>query len=173
MAGTDPPFPAVGDMPMPTGFRYKKIYERGKPQHEKTDAFRLRHPSMAVSKRAKIFAPFDALKGFNDAVSAKNELYESRRELSEEDLAELNSRMTALLRLVSGGKRTERKQVQVTVTYFVPCTDINNEAYGVKGQYHTVTGTCVKIDPDRSRSILVDDRRIRFRDIFELKICET
>lgn len=162
----------IGDIPMPTGFRYKKIYDRGKPHHEKTDSFRIRHPSMAVSKRAKIFAPFDALRGFNEAVAAKDELYENRRELSEEDLSDLNDKTALLCRLTSGGKKTERKKVQVSVTYFIPCTDINSDAYGVRGQYHTVTGTCMRIDPDVSRSILIDDRQIRFRDICGIEILE-
>ena len=75
----------IGDFPMPEDFRYKDVYLKGKPQHSKTDPFRLRHPSMDVRKRAKIFAPFDALKGYNEAVAAKNVLYEDKRELNEED----------------------------------------------------------------------------------------
>ena len=56
---------------MPAGFRYKEIFLRGKPFHAQTDAFRIRHPGMDVGKRAKIFAPFNALRGFNEAVAAK------------------------------------------------------------------------------------------------------
>ena len=74
----------IGDFPMPEDFRYKDVYLKGKPQHSKTDPFRLRHPSMDVRKRAKIFAPFNALKGYNEAVAAKNVLYEDKRELNEE-----------------------------------------------------------------------------------------
>ena len=36
----------------------------------RNDSFRLRHPSMDPGKRAKIFAPFDALAGFSDALAA-------------------------------------------------------------------------------------------------------
>ena len=78
----------IGDFPMPEDFRYKDVYLKGKPQHSKTDPFRLRHPSMDVRKRAKIFAPFDALKGFSEAVAAKDVLYEERITLSQEDQEE-------------------------------------------------------------------------------------
>lgn len=56
---------------IPADFRYKHVLEKGKPEHEKTDPFRIRHPVMPVAKRAKIFAPFDALRGFNEAIKAK------------------------------------------------------------------------------------------------------
>ena len=42
-----------------------------------------RHP-MDVGRRAKQFAPFAALKGFEDAVREKEIIYEPRRILSEE-----------------------------------------------------------------------------------------
>ena len=55
----------LGYTPEPKYFKYKEVMEHGKPQHEPFDAFRLKHPSMPLQKRAKIFAPFDALRGFN------------------------------------------------------------------------------------------------------------
>ena len=53
---------------IPSGFRYQKVLEKGRPAHEKTDPFRIRHPAMPCAKRAKIFAPFDALRGFGDMI---------------------------------------------------------------------------------------------------------
>ncbi len=50
-------------------FRYKDVLDRGKPTHEKDDTFSIKHPPMELSKRAKIFSPFDALKGFGDELS--------------------------------------------------------------------------------------------------------
>lgn len=55
----------LGDMPLPKNFKYIKTLEHGKPQHDPFDPFRLKHPGMPLSKRAKIFAPFDALRGFD------------------------------------------------------------------------------------------------------------
>lgn len=158
-----------GSIPMPADFRYKKVLARGKPQHPRTDIFRIRHPSMAVSRRAKIFAPFDALKGFSEAVAAKDELYESRRGLSEEDLAELNRRMNILRRLTLNTRMVRANPVTVSVTYYVPCKDVNSDSFGLRGQYRTVTGICRKVDPDVSRSILVGDTLIPFRDIYRIE----
>ena len=47
-----------------SSFRYREVYEKGKPVHEKNDSFSVKHPPMELSRRAKIFSPFDALKGF-------------------------------------------------------------------------------------------------------------
>jgi hypothetical protein len=54
---------------LPSSFRYRNVLEKGKPVHDKNDSFSIRHPAMDLSRRAKIFNPFDALKGFNDELS--------------------------------------------------------------------------------------------------------
>ena len=59
---------AIGVMSMPAGFRYRETFLKGRPRHDRFDAFRIRHPSMDVGKRAKLFAPFDALRGFDFAI---------------------------------------------------------------------------------------------------------
>ncbi|MCR4903153.1 MAG: hypothetical protein K6A23_09855 [Butyrivibrio sp.] len=46
--------------------KYRDVYMRGKPKHDKDDIFSIKHPAMDLGKRAKIFSPFDALKGFDD-----------------------------------------------------------------------------------------------------------
>lgn len=62
---------AVGEMTMPVNFKYRNVFLKGKPGHGKTDAFSLRHPAMTPGHRAKIFAPFDALRGFGDALAGQ------------------------------------------------------------------------------------------------------
>ena len=52
-----------------SSFRYREDYEKGKPVHEKNDSFSVKHPPMELSRRAKIFSPFDALKGFGDELA--------------------------------------------------------------------------------------------------------
>ena len=52
-----------------SSFRYREVYEKGKPVHEKNDSFSTKHPPMELSRRAKIFSPFDALKGFSDELA--------------------------------------------------------------------------------------------------------
>ena len=62
------PVPELGHMDIPADFPYEKILQKGRPQHDGADPFRIRHPKMETGKRAKIFAPFDALRGFSDAI---------------------------------------------------------------------------------------------------------
>lgn len=155
----------IGDIPMPAGFRYREILLKGKPKHDKTDAFLIRHPSMDVGKRAKIFAPFDALKGFNEAVASKDVLYENKRELNEEDQAELNRRLDILHGLTYNSRMARENHVKVTVTYYIPCNDKENEAYGYRGQYQQLTGICRNVDAEVTQTIRIDETRIRFADI--------
>ena len=57
-------------------FKYQKVYEKGKPVHQKFDSFSIKHPAMDLSRRAKIFSPFDALKGFSDELAKSEQLNE-------------------------------------------------------------------------------------------------
>ena len=63
----------IGVMAMPANFKYRDVFLKGKPRHERSDRFWLRHPAMDVGHRAKIFAPFDALKGFSDAIAKEGD----------------------------------------------------------------------------------------------------
>ena len=56
----------IGYMPMSEGFRYAELAKAGRPQHRKFDEFWCRFPSMDPGKRSKIFAPFAALRWFDD-----------------------------------------------------------------------------------------------------------
>ena len=159
----------IGSMPMPAGFRYRDVFLKGKPQHGRYDAFRIRHPQMDVRKRAKLFAPFDALRGFNFAILCKNELYEDRRILSPEERRELNRRLRILRSLTRSGRMAGENRVQVTVTYFEVCSDVNSEVYGLLGQYKMITGICRNVDAEVTKTILVDEMRIRMEDIREVK----
>lgn len=53
----------------PSSFRYANVLKKGKPVHDGTDRFSAKHPPMDLTRRAKIFSPFDALKGFNDELA--------------------------------------------------------------------------------------------------------
>ena len=59
----------LGYMPMPANFRYREVALRGRPQHKGWDAFSIKHPPMPASRWAKIFSPFDALKGFSEMLA--------------------------------------------------------------------------------------------------------
>ena len=63
----------IDNTAVPSSFRYRNVLEKGKPVHDKNDSFSVKHPAMDLSRRAKIFSPFDALKGFGDELSKTRE----------------------------------------------------------------------------------------------------
>ena len=158
----------IGVMTMPADFRYREVFLKGKPRHDQYDPFRIRHPRMNQGHRAKIFAPFDALKGFNEAVSAKEVLYESRIELSPEDAAELDRRLSILHNLTYNSRMARANRVQVSVTYYQPCLDPNRDDYGLRGQYQTITGICWNVDAEVNRTITIDRMKLSLGDVLRI-----
>ena len=161
----------IGYMPHPAEFKYDDVLRHGKPVHAINDSFAVKHPAMSLGKRAKIFSPFDALKGFTEAVEAKDELYVERVELSEDECADLDKKITELQELVRNGSAARENNVTVTVTHFVPCVDENNDAYGFRGQYVETKGVLTEIDTVK-KLITVDNKRLRFDDILRLEKSE-
>ena len=152
---------------IPLSFPYIAVYLQGRPRHQ-YDEFSRKHPSMERGKRAKIFAPFDALDGYGDAVHSKNILYTDRIYLDEEQKAELNRQLIILRNLTFNRRLAKANHIIVTVTYYVPCQDENNFAFGIRGEYAQTTGMVWKVDMDISRSITIDQQTIQFDDILEI-----
>ena len=152
----------VGYMPMPMSFHYRSLFLHGRPRHEKYDDFWRKHPPMDHVHRAKIFAPFDALAGFDDCVHSKTVLYEEKRILSGSEKEELNKKFSRLRSLTYNGRAARMNRPQATVTYFVPCPDKHNSWYNRGGQYRSYTGTVKKVD---CSAILIDDKTIFLDDI--------
>ncbi|MBQ7371336.1 MAG: hypothetical protein IJW67_05560 [Blautia sp.] len=159
----------VGYMPMPPCFPYKATFLHGRPLHKKYDDFWLRHPPMDPGHRAKIFAPFAALKGFEECIGSKEILYTGRRQLSEEEQSALNRKLYFLHSLTRNGKTSRLNRPFAKVTYFKSCSDIYNEAYGNGGQYITIEGTVTQVDPVLSKSIAIDNVEIAFEDICDIQ----
>ena len=151
-------FPEVGYMPMPHGFEYKEVFLHGRPRHRKCDDFWIRHPPMDITHRAKIFAPFDALAGFDDWIRSKQTLYTDRRDLSEGEKDALNQRIALLSSLTRNSREARKNRPLAAVTYFVPCSDTENFAYGRQGRYETVTGIVTNVDPVITQTITVDQQ---------------
>ena len=127
---------------LPIGFKYTAAFLAGRPQHHRFDDFSRKHPKMDRGRRAKIFAPFDALDGYSDSIDSKNVEYVERIELEEADRIELNRRLQILRTLTYNSKLARVNQVKVTVRYYTPCTDHNRFAWQMLGQYVTATGIC-------------------------------
>ena len=134
--------------------KYGNIIYLDRPVHN-GDLFSRRHPKM--TNRAKIFAPFAALVGFEDRVRNKEIEYVARRELSEEEQSYLNK----VLNRISRGDR-------VSVKYFEICSDHESEAFGRLGQYKTVSG-CVRWVDVVGQRLVLEDRGIDFGDLYRLE----
>ena len=152
-----------------SSFRYRDVYEKGKPVHEKNDSFSVKHPPMEISRRAKIFSPFDALKGFGDAVSSKEIKYTKRRELCESDCEELDKKIVVLGELITDSRAAKEKNITVRVTYYVACNDPNSEAYKRLGRYVTAEGIVMNVDRVFG-NMTVGNTMIELRNIADIEI---
>ena len=106
------------------------------------------HPKMDRENRAKQFMPFDALKGFREALEEKEKVIVPKRELSEEQKEELDYKL-----------RQIHKLDMVTAEYFH------------EGEYVQVTGVVSRID-ETCKVLKIVNTKIEFGDIVDLRIEE-
>ncbi len=102
-------------------------------------------PQMDRSNRAKQFMPFDALKGFREALLEKERILVPKRELSEEQKEELDFQLRQL-----------HKMDMVTVEYYQD------------GEYVQMTGIVTYIDTT-GRMLRIVNTKIDFEDISVIK----
>ena len=150
--------------------KYRGTFERCRPEHEPCDEFSIRHPKMQLSQRAKIFSPFAALKGFEEAIDEKLERYVDKRELTEEEQSDLDRILTELYERTRSLRMAREDPVRATVCYYVPCPDENHEAYGLRGSYETLSGRVWKVDPMLTKTLRIGDAVIEFADIAAIQI---
>lgn len=112
-------------------------------------------PHMPVADRAAQFAPFAALVGYDDAVKETARLTESRRELSDGALEQLNAKLNYIQEHLD-------EQPEVTITYFQP----DSKKSG--GAYLTCTGIVKKVDDYEHTVLMQDGREIFIDDISEI-----
>ena len=151
---------------------YLRALSCGRPKHGRCDDFSLKHPKMLLSQRAKIFSPFAALTGFEEAIDEKVRPYVEKRELNDEEQAALETALSRLHDLTKNLRMAKENLAAATVTFFVPCADENHEAYGRGGSYERYTGTVWKVDPILTKSLLIGDRTIEFSELAEIVIQE-
>ena len=159
----------IGETDKSIDSEYIQISEKGKPQHTKFDDFYRKHPFMDVGKRAKIFAPFAALRDFDGCILDKEVQYQPKIILDEEVKDEIAQQLEVLHGLTINSRIARNNHVVVSVTYFIPCSDKHHEAYGYRGQYVTITGVCKKVDSVITKTITVDDTVIGFCDILMIE----
>ena len=117
--------------------KYADILEKSRPQSE--ESLR-RHPRMPLQNRAKIFAPFAALRGYEDRLAEEKQRARRvpKRLLTEEEVERISDR---LLQVTRG--------MTLTVEYFQP--DTAHPEQPPVGEYRTLTGTVEGIDPVRQQ----------------------
>lgn len=121
----------------------------------------IKHPRMQVEDRAKIFAPFAALKGYEEAIAAKQKIVVPRIELSEESKDYLDSQLGKIEKLL-----TNEQHPIITVVYFKKDKVSNEDG----GEYIQFTGMVAKFD-QTSRILQIVEKRFRLEDIYRIE-CE-
>ena len=115
---------------------YDDIKHLTRPQYDDL------HP-MSMHDRAAQFSPFAALVGYDDAVAETARLTDSRAELTEDEMFELNANLNRLLDSLD-------EQPQISVTYFVPDEKKSGGKYveklGVVRIYDSYVGELVFTD---------------------------
>ncbi|MCC6095116.1 MAG: hypothetical protein LIV24_08905 [Eubacterium sp.] len=150
---------------------YQALKKQHRPIHN-GDPFSLRHPKMARGNRAKLFAPFDALAGFDESMDAETVLTVHPAELSEDMKKELDEKLALLVRRFEKlpKKRLDRKGLlQISVLYFeedAQQTLLKND--GVRGNYRWISGDLLDIDSVR-KTICLNGRNLDISRIYAIE----
>ncbi len=119
----------------------------------------IKHPRMRVEDRAKIFAPFAALRGYEEAIIAKQKIVVPRIELSEESKAYLDVQMGKIEQLLS-----KDKHPIITVVFYQKDKGNNEDC----GEYIQYTGMVAKFD-QTSHILQIVEKRLRLDDIYSIE----
>ena len=129
------------------------------------DIKHLTHPQyddllpMSMSDRAAQFSPFAVLVGYDDAVAETARMTDSRAELTEDEMSELNANLNRLLDSLD-------EQPQISVTYFVP----DEKKSG--GKYVEKVGVVRIFDSYSQELVFTDGVRIAVADMAKLDFME-
>ena len=131
---------------------YDDIKHLTRPQYDDL------HP-MSMHDRAAQFSPFAALVGYDDAVAETARLTDSKVELTEDEMSELNTNLSRLLDSLD-------EQPQISVTYFVP----DEKKSG--GKYVEKQGVVRIFDSYSQELVFTDGVRIAVADMAKLDFME-
>ena len=122
-----------------------EVIEVGKNKYASNRKINPNRPKMTRENRAKQFAPFAALKGFEDGIKWKEKVYVDKKVLSEESLERLDNKFKEI-----------KKNDIITIVYYN------------KGEYLRVTGMVARIDIT-ARVLQVINTKIKFEDIYDIE----
>jgi len=129
---------------------YNDIKHLTRPQYDDL------HP-MSMSDRAAQFSPFAALVGYGDAVAETARLTDSKAELTEDEMSELNANLNRLLDSLD-------EQPQISVTYFVP------DEKKLGGKYVEKVGIVRIYDSYSGEIVFTDGERVDVNDMAKIEI---
>lgn len=131
---------------------YDDIINLSRPQYNDL-------PPMSIHDRAAQFSPFAALVGYDAAVEETARLTDSRREMEEDEINELNRQLYELNKRLS-----ERPRIRVT--YFI--RDMKKEG----GRYASKIGNARTIDQAENRIIFTDGESVPVKDMYSVVFIE-
>lgn len=131
---------------------YDDIINLSRPQYHDL-------PPMSIHDRAAQFSPFAALVGYDAAVEETARLTDSRREMEEDEINELNRQLSELNKRLS-----ERPRIRVT--YFI--RDMKKEG----GRYASKIGNARTIDQAENRIIFTDGESVPVKDMYSVVFIE-
>ena len=125
--------------------KYDDIIDLPHPVSEK-------HPHMSMYDRAAQFSPFDALTGYSESIDETARTTDRRLELSDEDKAVLDGKLSELERLCAKARSArfygdeDACFPKITVTYFVPDKELHKRSRKTGGSFLKYTGTARTAD---------------------------
>lgn len=130
--------------------KYKDIIDL--PHHVSPDRI-----PMSLHNRAAQFAPFAALTGYDESIREAARETIQRRELSEDEKAELDTKLNFLQDKI-------KDQPFVTVEYFI------SDEHKSGGRYDTYSGKLRRIDFVNEWLFFVDGVRLELYNIYDINI---
>lgn len=131
---------------------YDDIINLSRPQYHDL-------PPMSIHDRAAQFSPFAALVGYDAAVEETARLTDSRREMEEDEINELNRQLSELNERLSD-------RPKIRVTYFI--RDKKKEG----GRYASKIGNARTIDQAENRIIFTDGESVPVKDMYSVVFIE-
>lgn len=119
-------------------------------------------PTMPVADRAKIFMPFAALRGYEDAIGEQQRLFAERVELSDEEQEKLDMSLQRIAILLANGVQPE-----VSVKYFVKNEEVSKKEEQELGVYKICSGKITKLYAMHDK-IRIQDMELWLHDITEI-----
>ena len=131
---------------------YDDIINLARPQYHDL-------PPMSIHDRAAQFSPFAALVGYDAAVEETARLTDSRREMEQDEINELNRQLSELNERLSD-------RPKIRVTYFI--RDKKKEG----GRYASKIGNARTIDQVENRIVFTDGESVPVKDMYSVVFIE-